>query len=122
MVTISTSSCKTGSAARPINHSGGKEKIDLGPYEAGTWTNWKFHVKWSYQSDGLVEIWKDGQLVVSKTGPNTYNDRQGPYFKIGIYKPDWKYKPQKSNTTQRVIYFDEVRVENNSSAWTWWNN
>lgn len=88
----------------------GKETIELGSYKTGAWTDFVFHIKWSHKSDGLLEVWKDGKLVVKKTGPNTYNDKRGPYFKIGIYKPDWKKNASKSNTTERVIYFDEVRI------------
>jgi len=95
----------------------GKEAINLGPYPKGVWTDFVFHVKWSYKSDGLLEVWKNGKLVVKKTGPNTYNDAVGPYFKMGIYKFDWKYNPRKSNTTQRVIYFDRVRVGGAGSSY-----
>ena len=88
----------------------GSQSWDLGTVPKGDWTDWVFHVKWSHKSDGLVEVWKNGQLVVRKTGPNTYNDKKGPYFKIGIYKPDWKADPEKSTTTQRVIYYDQIQV------------
>lgn len=92
------------------NQQEGTEKIDLGPYQIRKWTDLVFHVKWSYTSDGLLELWQDGQLVVSKTGPNYYNDIRGPYLKIGMYKGDWKHSPGKSIVSQRNIYFDEVRV------------
>lgn len=92
----------------------GSQGWNLGAVAKEKWTDWMFHVKWSYKSDGLIEIWKNGKLVIKKTGPNTYNDRIGPYFKIGIYKPQWKAAPQSSNTTQRVIYFDQVRVDKGS--------
>ena len=88
----------------------GKEAINLGPYPKGVWTDFVFHVKWSYKSDGLLEVWRNGNLIVTEKGPNTYNDAVGPYFKMGIYKFDWKYNPGKSNTTQRVIYFDQVKA------------
>lgn len=89
----------------------GSQSWKLGEVAKGKWTDWVFHVKWSYKSDGLLEVWKNGKLVVRKTGPNTYNDKRGPYFKIGIYKPDWKSAPQKSITTQRVVYYGQVQIE-----------
>ncbi|KJH72013.1 hypothetical protein UH38_09990 [Aliterella atlantica CENA595] len=95
----------------------GKETIDLGAYQTGVWTNWVFHVKWSHQADGLVEVWKNGKLVLRKTGPNTYNDNIGPFQKIGIYKPDWKYRPHKSKITQRVVYYDNVRVGSDRASY-----
>lgn len=99
---------------KPVNvtfKEAGVQGWKLGKVSKGEWTDWVFHVKWSYKSDGLLEVWKNGKLVVRKTGPNTYNDKRGPYFKIGIYKPDWKADPQKSITSQRDIYFDRVRVQ-----------
>lgn len=92
------------------NTPAGKETIDIGPYQTGVWNDWVFHVKWSYESDGLVEVWKNGKLVVRKTGPNTYNDKIGPFQKFGIYKPDWKHRPHRSKTTKRVLYYDNVRM------------
>lgn len=97
---------------------GGTERIDLGGYALSVWTDWIVHVKWSYQADGLLEIWKNGNLVVQRIGPNTYNDKVGPYFKMGIYKPDWKHKPEKSTTDTRTIYFDEVHIGDKSTSYT----
>jgi hypothetical protein len=94
----------------------GTESISLGSYQTNTWTDWVVHVKWSYQSNGIVEVWKNGQLVVRKYGPNTYNDRVGPYMKMGIYKTDWKANPQRSTTTQRIAYFDAVRVDQGNTG------
>ena len=90
------------------------EKIDLGAYQKSAWTSWVFHVEWSYCSDGLLEIWKDEDLVFQQTGPNTYNDLFGPYFKIGIYRPlDWGTQAQpNSQIKSRTLYVDDVRIGN----------
>jgi hypothetical protein len=96
---------------------GGKAILWEGPYRKGAWTDWVVHVKWSPKSDGVLQVWKDGRLVVNKTGPNTYNDKQGPYFKMGIYKPDWKYNPKRSSTKTRVLYIDEVRIGDNRASY-----
>lgn len=104
---------------RPVSvkfKEAGSQGWKLGAVAKGEWTDWVFHMKWSYKSDGLLQVWKNGKLVVSRTGPNTYNDEHGPFLKIGIYKPDWKYN-DKSKTTMRVIYFDQVRVGNASSSY-----
>jgi hypothetical protein len=93
-----------------IHHPEGQERIDLGSYQTEKWNDFVFHVKWSYDSGGLLEVWQDGKLIVSKTGPNYYNDKRGPYFKIGMYKGGWKGQPEKSTVSERNIYFDEVRV------------
>uniref|UniRef100_B8HQ90 Polysaccharide lyase n=1 Tax=Cyanothece sp. (strain PCC 7425 / ATCC 29141) TaxID=395961 RepID=B8HQ90_CYAP4 len=92
------------------NRPEGNQTWDLGSYAKGRWTDWVIHVKWSHRSDGLLEVWRDGQLVARRVGPNTYNDARGPYFKAGIYKPDWKYNPSFSSTSQRTIYVDAVRI------------
>lgn len=76
----------------------------------GKWVDWTFHVKWSYLQDGIVEVWKDQEKILSRKGANSYNDEKGVYLKIGIYKPDWKYSPQKSIVDSRIIYFDDIEV------------
>lgn len=82
---------------------------DLGPYTKGKWTDFVVHAKWSYKSDGFIHVWKDGQLVFSRTGSVYYNLPTGPFFKIGIYKgdPEW---PGSGNISKRVVYFDEIRT------------
>lgn len=76
----------------------------------GKWVDWTFHVKWSYLKDGIVEVWQDKEKIISRKGANSYNDKSGVYLKIGIYKPDWKYSPQKSIVDSRIIYFDDVEI------------
>ena len=98
------------SQAITINEQREQETITLGNYSPGKWSNWKFHVKWSYESDGAIEVWQNKKLVFTKKGANTYNDKKGTYFKIGIYKPDWKYNPAKSNQTNRVVFYDNVAI------------
>ena len=84
----------------------GSENYDLGDYQTGVWTDWTFHVRWSYEADGLVEVWQDNNLVVRETGPNAYNDQIGPYLKVGLYNKKW----QDSSLTQRELYYDDVEV------------
>lgn len=76
----------------------------------GKWVNWTFHIKWSHSQDGIIEVWKNQEKIVSHEGANTYNDERGVYLKIGLYKPDWKYSPQKSIVDTRIIYFDDLEV------------
>lgn len=94
------------------NNAVSRELLWSGAFERGGWTDWVFHVKWSYKSDGLVEVWKDNTLVVNKRGPNTYNDLIVPYLKIGPYKYPWKKGKPASIVNERVIYYDEVRIGN----------
>lgn len=82
----------------------------MGPLPKGRWIDFVYHVKWSYQSDGILEVFQDGRKVVSKMGPNSYNDPKGPYMKIGMYASGIHNKTENYNFNEQVLYFDEVRI------------
>ena len=89
---------------------GGTKTYDLGKYRKDAWTDWVVHVKWSYGSDGLLEVWRDGKKVVTQKGPNAFNDKKGPYFKMGLYK-GWKDPKRGSDAvSSRLLYHDEFRM------------
>lgn len=81
----------------------GEWSADLGPMTQGQWMHYDFHIRWSYRSDGLVEVFRDGQPVFTRSGPNTYNDESGNYWKAGIYNGN------RSLSGEYVIYHDDVR-------------
>ncbi|MEM6601722.1 MAG: polysaccharide lyase [Verrucomicrobiota bacterium] len=81
---------------------------DLGPAENGKWVSWEFKVRWSYGEDGRLIVLRDGAEVFRYRGMTSYNDWKGPYFKIGMYKPDWTVYPDRSRLTVRDIYFDDI--------------
>jgi len=97
-----------------VNSPEGKNRL-LGPYTQGEMTDWVFHVHWSYEDDGLLEIWKNGVNVLSYNGPIGYNDDQGVYLKMGIYK--WSWKSKESLTTKRVLYIDSVYVGDENATY-----
>ena len=68
--------------------------------ETGVWVDWVFRIRWSYEDDGYIDIWQNGEQIVEHRGPNTYNDLRGVYLKLGSYHPG----------VRRVIYLDEVRL------------
>ena len=72
----------------------------IAPVETGRWIDWEFRVVWSAGEDGLTEVFRDGNLVYRRAGPNTYNDLRGVYLKLGLYHP----------VADSVIYLDEVSV------------
>lgn len=80
-----------------------------GPILRDRWTDWVVHIKWSYQDDGLTEIWRNGEKIVHRKGPNCFNDQKGPYFKMGIYKGWRDRKTPEGKVSRRVLYHDEVR-------------
>lgn len=94
----------------------GTRTFTLGDINPGVWNDFALHAKWSHGNDGLVQLWQNGHQAVNCTGPDEYNDKQGPYFKIGIYHPEWKtineaaYREDTAATKPIVIYDDAVRI------------
>ena len=109
---------KTSAKAVNATLSGGQsfsvlKSFDVGPVQKGVWVDWAFHIKWSWKSDGLVEVWKNKVKVVTyANAPSMCNDKQYPYFKLGIYKWPWMNPTtaSKSTVSKRVLYVDEVRI------------
>lgn len=89
---------------------GGTREFDLGPCRRNVWTDWVMHVKWSYESDGILQVWKSGEKVIDYTGPNTFNDAKGPFFKMGLYKGWQKPTTPSDAVSKRVLYHDEFRM------------
>jgi hypothetical protein len=89
---------------------GGVHQYDLGAYQTGAWTDWVVRVRWSYGSDGFLKIWKDGKLAVDQDGPNAFNDAEGPFFKMGLYKGWDDPKKGHDGVAKRVLYHDEFRM------------
>ncbi len=84
----------------------------LGKVEKGKWTNFVFHFRLSYRpGEGRIDVWKNGEKIVDnyKKGVG-YNDKTGPYWKIGNYKPAWKPGHKPTAVTRRVHYVDEVSI------------
>ncbi len=79
------------------------------PAPRNEWHTFVFHFIHSWNSDGLIEIWRDGTKLYALTGKNMHTTTY-PKFKIGIYKADWTSSSIVSTTTQRILYFDNVRV------------
>jgi hypothetical protein len=86
--------------------------------DLGKWTQWVLHIKWSYQEDGFLTLWKDGTVVLDLPNyPNTYNDKYGPYFKFGIYKWAWKHQQNRVGMPPRVIYYDDLYIGNDGASY-----
>lgn len=92
------------------------------PVLRGTWTSWVIHARWSPGEDGLLQIWKDGRLVLEEKGPNVYGTigvEYTPYLKTGIYRPEWHvdterkrkaFESQPPVPARKVIYVTEVKI------------
>ena len=94
-------------------------EIPLGPQSTDKWTDWVFRIKWAYDDSGILQIWKNGVLVATRNGGNTYNDIKGPWFKMGIYKSLWNARKfdLDSPITERTLYHDELRVARGSDGY-----
>lgn len=94
----------------------GQETFTVSPIEPGHWINYVVHAKWSHGDDGFVQLWQDGSKKVDYKGPNEYVDKVGPYFKIGIYHPEWKsitplqYAADTAATRAVEVVDDEIRI------------
>jgi hypothetical protein len=118
----------TGSATAALWTSGGRfvyqtntegntsdnEYMDLGPVISNQWVAWVIHVKWANDNTGIMQVWKNGSLVIDRKNTKTAPP-EGAYFKLGINKFGWG--SQASSTTQRVLYFDEVRIGNAKASY-----
>ncbi|KKN36243.1 hypothetical protein LCGC14_0775730 [marine sediment metagenome] len=89
----------------------GQAFYEFGTYETDVWTDWVFHIKWEYDETGLLVIWKNGDKVLTRNGPNCYNDEFGPYFKMGIYRAG------RSAGAARTIYHDEFKMADADSIY-----
>jgi hypothetical protein len=77
--------------------------IPIPGFERGVWHHFVFHVKWSPDPDGFVEVWRNGDLVIPLTNMRTSYRNQGLYPKFGIYRKDGV------NPDVGILYLDDVR-------------
>jgi hypothetical protein len=92
------------------------------PVQPGKWVSWVVHARWSAGPEGLVQIWKDGKVVLEHKGANVYTDigvEYTPYLKTGIYHPEWHLDTQRKRdafekenpiSTLKIIYVTDVKV------------
>jgi hypothetical protein len=100
-------------------HAKGKEVIEMGAMERDVWQYYVIHIKHSATADGLVEIWRNGVLLVNHRGANMYGLNTGnfhmPNWKLGIYKSAWNGNAI-TNARKRVVYFDAILVGNEKAS------
>ena len=86
-----------------------RKRIDLGLVTKDTWHQFVIHFIHSYEADGLIEIWHNGNKILTHPGGNMYNNVDMPRWKLGIYK--WKWNgDETTDTRKRVLYFDNIKV------------
>lgn len=84
----------------------------IAPITKDVWNTFVFHFIHSYDEDGLIEVWHNGVKKLTIHGGNMY-DTILPKWKIGLYKAAFKYHT--SEVSRRVIYFDNIKVGDQSS-------
>lgn len=95
------------------------QHIQIGNIEndLGKWTNWLFHIKWSYKNDGFIVIYKNGREIFRRENEkNCYNDKNGPIWKFGVYIPTWK-DPNVSTygMNSYTDFFDSIMIGNENA-------
>ncbi len=79
--------------------------------ERDVWVDWKIEIFLSYGNDGTTQVWRNGTLIVDYTGPNCYNDDDGPYLSFGVYKWDWTDPSDPpGDVSTRTMYMDDITV------------
>ena len=73
------------------------------PFETDEWFDFAFHVRWSQDDDGFVQIFADGDLVYEYRG-STLVDGESIYTKWGIYGQPTR------------ILLDEIRIAEGRSG------
>jgi len=93
---------------RIISH---KTFLDSVYVERGKWVEWIFQVKWSAEDEGILRVWKDGELALDLKAISNCYLATNQYLKVGMYKARW-YNSDKglSNSDYREIYIDNVLI------------
>lgn len=85
-----------------LNENGGNSF----PLPKGEWVDIEVSVCWDWDEDGFLDIWMNGEKIVNYSGPTCYNDVNGPYMKLGIYRTPWI-------TETETIYYDDLQILRN---------
>lgn len=111
------------SAERVNKEEGGKQRTDgafglqVAKYKTGQWNEIVLHFKVSYTGDGFSEVWINNNKVFSRQNVgNAFNDKIGPYIKIGNYKSLWGIDHVTNGITSRVYWMDEIRIGDKDGA------
>ena len=91
-----------------------KKEIDIGPITKDIWHTFVIHFIHSHYSDGLIELWHNGNKIITHMGGNMYDDVL-PKWKIGLYKT--AFEKGTSDVNRRIIFFDNIKVGNENAAY-----
>lgn len=90
------------------------QKYELPEVKKGEWNKWDFRINWSSaKTEGILTVTLNGEIVAEHYGPNNYHQKQAPYFKQGIYRPNWNPKrgiKYETGGPSVIVYYDNVVV------------
>ena len=98
-----------------------------GEIEPGKWHYFVIDIHWDYRSngDGFMQFYMNigappspSDILLDYKGPTGYNDDLTSYFKMGVYKWDWKDPSRVSiskrgGVTHRLLYYDDFEIKKN---------
>jgi len=84
-----------------------KKQVIANSFPVDTWTNIKFEVLSTPQSNGYLRVYLNGKLVVEENRPTLPSNEYSNLLKFGIYN-SFKSLASETYATQ-VIYFDGVK-------------
>jgi len=92
--------------------------IGLGAVATNEWIDWVIRIKWRADGTGLIQVWKNGTLVVDRlndqTGPtlvpSDINSTYIPFFKFGRYTGLWQNSGGDANGTVHESWHDAQRI------------
>jgi hypothetical protein len=113
------SSCKQSDVSRPltaqrfrngkhtltVESQGRRKEFTLPSLPRGVWVDFVCHARYSPRTNGLFEMWMNGQLVASYSGPLADPEAKDAFYhKIGLYR-DRIRQPM-------TLFFDNYAVGN----------
>ena len=95
--------------------------MDLGAARIGNavnrsgWNTFVFHHKFDPFGQGSVEIWCNDTYISRQNIQLGYNDKIGPYLKIGFYW--YKANQPVPDAAPRVAWFDDIKLGNGQATY-----
>lgn len=76
-----------GTCASKTNSISTRTLFQQVPFERDRWQQFNWTGKITHKPHGELTVSLNNNVVSHVVGPNTYNDKRIPFFKLGIYKP-----------------------------------
>jgi hypothetical protein len=96
------------------------KNLSLGKAHKNQWIEFVFHVIHADGENGKIKVWRNGVEILTYQGPNNDDKKRLPVWKIGIYKAIWNNN--RTSSTQRVAFFDNIKVGDSSLTWEQMSN